>query len=85
MASERAFSSASRDTRGDPRSAVISLSGDVSCSGGGGAFLRGETFLAIDLRRESGRTATAATVLGVADLTLRRLVASTGLAAKPEK
>ena len=35
---------------GDPRSAVMSLHGDVWGSGaGGGAFLRGETFFAIDL------------------------------------
>ena len=51
-ASASLISSASRDTRGEPRSAVISLSGDVSCSGGGGAFLRGETFFASALTGE---------------------------------
>jgi len=44
------ISSTLTSAMGDPRSAVMSLHGDVEGSGaGGGAFLRGETFFAIDL------------------------------------
>ena len=44
------MSSTLTSAMGEPRSAVISLHGDVWGSGaGGGAFLRGETFFAIDL------------------------------------